>query len=70
MKLSDTNVIPFGQHKGKRLKDIPAAYLLWLLDEEWCRKQYPDLITYIRENKKLLEMEAWEEEDEPDFNDD
>jgi hypothetical protein len=23
--------MPFGQHKGKRLPDIPAAYLSWLL---------------------------------------
>lgn len=28
-KLEDDDLIPFGQHKGKRMIDIPANYLLW-----------------------------------------
>lgn len=27
----------FGKHKGKKMSDIPAGYLRWLVEGEWCR---------------------------------
>lgn len=30
-KLAGDHVLPFGQHKGKSLKEVPTSYLGWLL---------------------------------------
>lgn len=34
MKLDDQSPMPFGIHKGKKMEDVPAAYLLWLRDQD------------------------------------
>lgn len=31
-ELTDTCPMPFGQHKGRPMQDVPARYLHWL----WC----------------------------------
>lgn len=31
--LSDTDLMPFGKHKGTPMQDVPASYLQWLRDE-------------------------------------
>lgn len=31
--LTDTDAMPFGKHKGDRMQDVPAQYLLWLRDQ-------------------------------------
>lgn len=31
-KLDDNDPMPFGEHKGKKMADIPASYLLWYRD--------------------------------------
>lgn len=49
----------FGKYSGKRLKDVPKDYLLWMfqhLSEK--RKMNPmerDLWNYINENKEEIE---------------
>jgi len=62
MKLTDQSRMPFGKHEGKKLGELPASYLLWALDQDWCRRQWPDLIEYIRDNKAAIEMEAANED--------
>lgn len=27
--------MPFGQHRGRAMADVPSAYLEWLSDQEW-----------------------------------
>ena len=39
-------IIAFGKHKGKRLEDLPTAYLWWLLDE--CGSVTPAMRREIR----------------------
>jgi len=31
----------FGKHQGKCLRQVPAAYLLWLVEQEWSKKFKP-----------------------------
>lgn len=59
--MNDDSIIDFGKHNGKKLRDVPASYLLWALDTEWVRKSKPKLIEYIRENKDALEKESSED---------
>lgn len=31
--MKDTDIMPFGKHKGKMLGEIPADYMIWLYEE-------------------------------------
>lgn len=52
--MTDTSPMPWGQYKGKRMIDIPASYLLWLLDNDKCGRE---LRQYIIDNKDVLKKE-------------
>jgi uncharacterized protein (DUF3820 family) len=54
---TDETLMPFGQHKGKKLIDVPAKYLLWL-EGELRRGDWTDLQAYIKDNKEVLEQQA------------
>jgi uncharacterized protein (DUF3820 family) len=54
-KLTDTTVMWFGAHKGKMMANIPAKYLLWLLDSGKCPLS---LHNYINENLDALKTEV------------
>lgn len=53
--LTDESLMPFGRHKGKKMIDVPASYLLYLLYEGL---QEGDVRRYIVENEDALEDEA------------
>lgn len=57
--------MPFGEHKDKPMKDVPAKYLLWLYDEIIIREEAGDILRYTeREVADYIEenLEALEEE--------
>jgi len=31
---TDDSIMPFGMHSGKKMKDVPDSYLLWLYHEK------------------------------------
>lgn len=31
--MTDQDLMPFGKHKGAKMEDVPASYLLWLWNE-------------------------------------
>jgi len=31
--MEDTDLMPFGMHKGKQMQDVPASWLLWFKNE-------------------------------------
>lgn len=31
--LTDLDIMPFGKHKGQRMQDVPASYLVWLKEK-------------------------------------
>ena len=45
----------FGIHKGKKLIDVPASYLIWLYDNDKCSWALKE---YIRENMDVLKSQA------------
>lgn len=52
--MDDNSVMTFGVHKGKKLANVPANYLLWLNDQSWCK---PEMKKYITENLDVLNKE-------------
>jgi hypothetical protein len=54
--LHDNDRMPFGCHKGKRMQDVPAGYLDWLLDQP-CIEHYPEVKDYIERNEKIIERD-------------
>jgi len=44
-RLSDSDIMPFGAHKGKELRDVPDSYWKWFLKQSWC-DVFPDLVEY------------------------
>jgi len=52
--MDDNSLMPFGKFKGHALANVPAWYLLWLLNENKCNGE---LKQYIIDNKQILEGE-------------
>lgn len=55
--------MPFGKYKGRKLDEVPAAYLDWLRDQEWLG-EWPAVSKYIEDNAKWIDHDL-ESEDEP-----
>lgn len=53
--VDDNTLMPFGKHKGKSMANVPAHYLLWLLDEG-C--SHSGVKQYILANLEGLKKEA------------
>lgn len=63
--LADDSPMPFGKHSGRKMIEIPAAYLLWLADE--IGRDPPAgprrlVRSYIDRNRSALEQEVDEQE--------
>jgi len=57
-QLTDTDLMPFGKHKGIPLQDVPASYLFWLWTEAGKKSDKQDPIAdYIRRNLDSLKMD-------------
>jgi hypothetical protein len=54
-KYTDESLMPFGQHKGEKLANVPARYLLYILENF---KLHDNLKKYIEDNKRVLEAEV------------
>jgi hypothetical protein len=55
--LPDETPIPFGRHQGTPLSMVPAAYLLWLLEDQRVQEFYPAVWEWIRRNQVTLQWE-------------
>ena len=53
---TDTDLMPFGKHKGVAMRDVPAEYLDWLIGQDWINK-WPRVEAYIMQNKKAIDLE-------------
>lgn len=54
MPLKDTDLMPWGLHKGKAMINVPADYLKWLYDNNKC---FGDVKKYIEENMDVIKSE-------------
>jgi uncharacterized protein (DUF3820 family) len=52
--MKDTDLMPWGKYKGTRMIDIPATYLLWLLENDKCSGLVKK---YIQDNKDVLKTQ-------------
>jgi hypothetical protein len=55
-------LMPWGEHKGKPLKDLPMIYLLWLSEQSWI-KDWNGLHAYLQTRQPSLKQ-ATEERNE------
>lgn len=51
--MDDNSLMKFGMHQGKRLADVPDAYLLWLYEND---KAHGALRTYIADNLDSIKV--------------
>jgi uncharacterized protein (DUF3820 family) len=61
MDYNDQTIMPFGVHQGKTLEQVPATYLLFLMDKGL--KEGP-LKRYIMDNMDVLKKQEGEERQE------
>lgn len=54
-EITDNSNMPFGKHKGKKMANVPAFYLLWLYNEG-C--SHAGVRKYIIDNLDSLQKEA------------
>lgn len=54
MKISDESLMPFGKHKGEKMANVPADYLLWLYENS---KVYGEVKEYIKDNLEVIKAE-------------
>lgn len=54
-ELTDNDLMPWGKHQGEKMANVPAPYLLWLLDNNKCSG---DVKKYIVKNKEELLIES------------
>ncbi len=52
--LNDKSPMPYGIHKGTPMIDVPAGYLLWLLENNKCSGEVKE---YIEDNLDALKLE-------------
>lgn len=52
---TDSTTMPFGKHKGKKMIEVPAKYLLYLFDNA---VDHPGVKQYINDNLDALRKEA------------
>lgn len=65
---TDNTLMPWGVHKGKKLSELPASYLLWLYEQTWI-KDWPGLHAYLKKNEDLL-MDERRDGSHPDDDED
>lgn len=53
--LTDTSLMPFGKHKGEKMANVPADYLIWCFDNNKCN---PAVRAYISANEHVLRFQA------------
>lgn len=57
-ELSDLSPMPFGQHKGKPMQDVPASYLHWLWTSGVKNEHSLPIHRYIKVSMNALKQET------------
>jgi uncharacterized protein (DUF3820 family) len=52
--MDDNSIMPFGEHKGKKMANVPEDYLLWLYDKG---KAFGEVKRYIEDNLHVLKSQ-------------
>lgn len=62
---TDDTVMPWGPHKGAKLRDLPPDHLLWLSEQRWL-PDWPGLRAYIQSPAIVARIEKRREERKSD----
>jgi hypothetical protein len=54
--VKDDELMPVGMHKGKKMANVPADYLIWLFENGKC---FGKVLNYIRTNEDNLRKEIY-----------
>lgn len=57
--MDDNSLMPYGKHKGEKLANVPAGYLIYMYDN---KKLSPALMKYCEENIEILKIQKRQEE--------
>ena len=55
-KVTHETILTFGKFRGKKLKEVPAVYLLWLLKKDFLTG---GMKRYLKENAEVLKREQF-----------
>lgn len=55
--LTDTDLMPFGKHRGVPMQDVPASYFHYLWSNGMKDDKQSDVADYIRRNLSALRQE-------------
>lgn len=66
---TDATVMPWGKHKGTKIGELPASYLLWLYEQTWIR-DWPGLHLYLKAHENQLMAEKRDSEEKNEGGDD
>ena len=47
--------MPWGKHKGEKMANVPAKYLIWIFENDKCSG---DIKAYIQNNLSVLKKEV------------
>lgn len=50
--------LPFGKHKGRKIREVPAQYVHWLSTEFRALDEFPDLKQAVKQYCNELESEG------------
>ena len=56
IKVTHNTPLWFGRYRGKKLKEIPSRYLLWLIEKDFTTGQ---MRKYLKENAEILKREQF-----------
>jgi len=54
MSLTHTSAMPSTKFKGMQMQDVPPDYLLWISDQPYSPRKYPEIVQYVKENRDDL----------------
>lgn len=54
--LTDEDEMPFGEHKFKKMKAVPARYLDFIDGQPWI-SQWPAVRDYIKKNRRSINQD-------------
>lgn len=55
--LTDESLMPFGEHKDKKMANVPAEYLLWLHEKGSTGARIYGVLDYVDDNLEVLRQE-------------
>lgn len=58
--LTDSDLMPTGKHKGEKMEDIPAKYLLYIYENDMCNAR---VRKYIEDNLDVIKQQIKMEKD-------